>query len=154
METSPQERQPSTPARLTPEIARGLFDAMEAAPEPDFSLIEKHYREDVRFQDPIQTLEGREAFIEMTRHLVERCSELRAQVHYAAGSPEVIFLQWTMEMKIGPTPLTPIEGATRLVLDEDGRVKEHRDYFDFWGDSLAAIPGLGAAYRRFMRLLG
>lgn len=144
----------ATPERLTADTARALFDAMEVSAEPDFSLIERYYRPDVRFQDPIQSLQGRDEFIEMTRRLVDRCQELRATVHHAAGSDEVIFLQWTMEMKLGPTPLTPIEGTTKLVLDEEGRVAEHRDYFDLWGDSLSAMPLVGVAYRRFMRLLG
>ena len=141
-------------ARLTAEIARGLFDAMEISPDPDLSLIERYYRDDVRFQDPIQTLQGRNEFIEMTKRLVERCQELRAKVHHAAEGDGVIFLQWTMEMKLGPTPLTPIEGTTKLVLDDEGRVAEHRDYFDLWGDSLRAMPLVGDAYRGFMRLLG
>ncbi len=143
----------SVPERLTAEMARSLFDAMEVSENPDFSFIEQHYREDVRFQDPIQQLTGRDAFIEMTRRLMDRCQELRAVVHHAAGSDEVIFLQWTMEMKIGPTPLTPIEGTTKLVLDADGKVALHRDYFDLWGDSLTALPVVGTAYRGFMRLL-
>ena len=143
-----------TTERLTADTARALFDAMEVSDEPDFSLIQRYYRPDVRFQDPIQQLQGRDAFIEMTRRLVERCQELRATVHHAAGNDGVIFLQWTMEMKLGPTPLTPIEGTTKLVLDDEGRVAEHRDYFDFWGDSLAAMPLVGVAYRRFMHLLG
>lgn len=145
---------PKAVERLTVEEARSLFDAMDVSAEPDFSLIERFYHPDVRFQDPIQKLEGRDAFIEMSARLAERCSELRAKVHHAAASDDVIFLQWTMEMKLGPTPLTAIEGTTKLVLNEDGQVIHHRDYFDLWGDSLSAMPLIGAGYRRFMRLLG
>lgn len=145
---------PQAGQRLTADTARALFDAMDASADPDFSLIEQFYREDVRFRDPIQSLQGREEFIEMSRRLVERCQELRATVHHAAESDEVIFLQWTMEMKLGPMPLTAIEGTTKLVLDADGRVAEHRDYFDLWGDSLSAMPLIGAGYTSFMRLLG
>lgn len=148
------ERVSEAPERLTVEKARELFDSMEVSDAPDFSIMEQYYREDVRFQDPIQKLEGRDEMIEMTRRLVERCEELRAKVHHAVGSDEVIFLQWTMEMKLGPTPLTPIEGTTKLVLDADGKVAEHRDYFDLWGDSLRAMPLVGDAYRRFLRLIG
>lgn len=142
------------PAGLDLETARQLFGEMEPDAEPDFSLIETYYHPQVRFRDPIQALEGREAFIEMSRRLASRCRELRAQVNDAAQTGNVIMLQWTMEMKLGPTPLTRIEGCTKLTLDERGQVTEHRDYFDLWGDSLRSTPGLGRLYRWFVGLMG
>lgn len=144
----------TAPPRLDAEIARGLFDAMTADEPADFSLIETYYHPDVRFQDPIQQVQGREAFVEMSEKLVRRCRELRARVNDAAQTGDVIFLQWTMEMRFGPSPLSIIEGATRLRLDEDGRVIEHRDYFDLWGDTLGSMPGIGPLYRRFVELMG
>jgi predicted SnoaL-like aldol condensation-catalyzing enzyme len=144
-----------SPGGLSLELARELFERMDAdEAAADYSIVEQYYHEDVRFRDPIQSLQGRDAFIEMTENLVRRCSQLSAHVNDAAQTGDVIFLQWTMEMKIGPTPLTAIEGTTRLRLDADGRVVEHRDYFDFWGDAMGAIPGVGSLYRRFMRMMG
>ena len=140
--------------RMDLETARGLFDAMSSEGPADFSLVDQYYHPDVRFQDPIQQLQGRDAFIEMTETLVRRCKELRARVNDAAQTGDLIFLQWTMEMKIGPSPLSTIEGVTKLRLGPDGRVIEHRDYFDLWGDSLGSMPGLGGLYRRFVRLMG
>ena len=111
------------PAGLDLETARQLFGEMEPDAEPDFSLIETYYHPQVRFRDPIQALEGREAFIEMSRRLASRCRELRAQVNDAAQTGNIIMLQWTMEMKLGPTPLTRIEGCTKLTLDERGHLQ-------------------------------
>ena len=142
------------PAGLDLETARQLFGEMEPGAEADFSLIETYYHPRVRFRDPIQALEGREAFIEMSKRLVARCRELRAHVNDAAQTGNIIILQWTMEMKLGPTPLTRIEGCTKLTLDERGLVTEHRDYFDLWGDSLGSTPGIGRLYRWFVRLMG
>jgi len=141
-------------ARLDLDTARQLFAAMDADAEADFGLIETYYHPQVRFRDPIQALEGRDAFIEMSARLVKRCKELRARVNDAAQTGNVIFLQWTMEMKIGPTPLSTIEGCTKLTLNEGGQVVEHRDYFDLWGDSLGSTPGIGKLYRWFVRLMG
>ena len=136
------------------DTARRLFSEMDADAEADFGLIETYYHPQVRFRDPIQSLEGREAFIEMTKRLLSRCRELRARVNDGAQTDRVIILQWTMEMKIGPTPLTSIEGCTKLKLDERGLVVEHRDYFDLWGDSLGSTPGIGRLYRWFVGLMG
>ena len=142
------------PAGLDLATARQLFQDMDPDAEADFSLIETYYHPQVRFRDPIQALEGRDAFIEMSKRLVTRCRELRAHVNDAAQTGNIIMLQWTMEMKLGPTPLTRIEGCTKLTLDERGLVTEHRDYFDLWGDSLRSTPGIGAMYRWFVGLMG
>jgi len=141
-------------AGLDVDTARQLFDAMDADAEADFSLIETYYHPQVRFRDPIQALEGRDAFIEMSKKLVDRCSHLRARVNDAAQTGNVIFLQWTMEMKLGPTPLSTIEGCTKLTLDDGGQVIAHRDYFDLWGDALGSTPRIGKLYRRFVRMMG
>jgi hypothetical protein len=117
-------------------------------------LIERHYHPDVRFQDPIQQVQGRSAFIEMSERLVERCSELGAKVNDAAQTGDIIFLQWTMWLRFGPAPLSSIEGVTKLRLDAAGRVVEHRDYFDLWGDTLDSVPLVGGLYRRFVGLMG
>ena len=145
---------PTPTARMDLETARRLFGEMSSDGEADFGLVDTYYHPDVRFRDPIQSLQGRDAFVEMSEKLVRRCSELRARVNDAAQNGPVILLQWTMEMKLGPAPLTTIEGCTKLTLDEDGRVVEHRDYFDLWGDSLGSTPLVGALYRRFVRLMG
>ena len=49
------------------------------------------------------------------------------------------------------SPSTPMYGATRLTLHEDGRIIAQRDYFDLWGAILDGIPLLKKRYRRFMR---
>ena len=136
------------------ETAKQLFSAMDSDAEADFSVVETYYHPDVRFRDPIQTCEGRDAFVEMSQRLVARCRELRARVNDAAQTGNIIILQWTMEMKIGRAPLSSIEGCTKLTLDDEGRVVEHRDYFDLWGDTLGSLPAVGGLYRRFVRLMG
>jgi hypothetical protein len=139
---------------MTADLARELFDRMSADAPEDFSFIEQYYHPEVRFQDPIQKVVGRDAFIEMSERLVRRCKELRSKANDVAQSGDVIFVQWTMEMRFGSAPLSTIEGVTRLRLDERGRVIEHRDYFDLWGDSLESIPLIGSLYRRFVGLMG
>ena len=154
----PADGEPGTtsdpPGGLTLEVARELFDAISLDGEADFSLIERHYHPDVSFRDPIQQVRGRSAFIEMSERLVERCSELGAKVNDSAQTGDLIFLQWTMWLRFGRTPLATIEGVTKLRLDAAGRVIEHRDYFDFWGDTLDSVPLVGGLYRRFVGLMG
>ena len=39
------------------------------------------------------------------------------------------------------------DGTTRLIFDEEGKVKEHRDYFDFCSGTFGHIPVIGAFFR-------
>jgi len=119
--------------------------------KPDFSHIYPYYHPNMRFQDCIQVIEGKEKFMEMCDRLARRCSELYMDVHDIAQNGNVIFLQWTMTLRFMKTPRTPLNGVTKLTLDEDGLILEHRDHFDLWGDSFDAIPGVGKLYRLFMK---
>lgn len=141
-------------AGLTLALARQIFtnDTMSGA--SGFAVINQYYHPNVRFRDAIQELRGRDAFIEMTERFMKRCSSLDVQLNDAAQNGNVIFLQWTMRMRFGKSPETTIEGSTKLTLDAEGKVIEHRDYFDLWGDTLDAIPGVGKLYRRAVKLMG
>jgi limonene-1,2-epoxide hydrolase len=139
---------------LTLDQAKQLFSETTFGADADLSLIETYYHPDVRFRDAIQEIKGRDAFMDMTRRFVKRAQGLEVRVHDGAQNGNVIFLDWTMKLRMGPTPLTEYEGSTKLTLDAQGKVIEHRDYFDLWGDALSAIPGVGKAYRALVKRLG
>ena len=43
-------------------------------------------------------------------------------------------------------------GTTKLVFGETGKIKEHRDYFDFCGPTFGPVPILGPFIRWLYRL--
>jgi len=120
-------------------------------PVPDYSRIYPHYHPNCRFHDSIQSFDGLDIFMEMCERLEQRCAEIRMEVHSAAQNGNVFFVEWTMTMSFRGTPMTPLYGATRLNVDDDGLITLHRDYYDLWGDTLDVIPGVGKAYRWFMK---
>lgn len=103
------------------------------------------YHPDAVFEDPIQRLAGRDAIIHMNRHLLEEARHLEFTMHDAVAGEEVMFLSWTMSFapKRGPTMSFP--GATRLRLRE-GKIAEHRDYFDLVGGIVDTVPGVSGVY--------
>jgi limonene-1,2-epoxide hydrolase len=118
--------------------------------KPDWSHLFPYYHPDLVFQDSIQRIEGKEAFMAMCGRLTERCKQLHMDVHSIARNANVIFLQWTMTMMFTRFPSTPVYGCTKLTLHEDGRIIGQRDYFDLWGDIFNGIPYFKGPYRRFM----
>jgi limonene-1,2-epoxide hydrolase len=120
--------------------------------KPDWSHIFGYYHEDIIFQDSIQKVVGFNDFEAMCNRLTKRCKSLRMELHEVTKSGNVIFLEWTMTMAFRIFPSTPMYGSTKLLLGEDGRIIEQRDYYDLWGDIANGVPIWRKIYRYFMRV--
>lgn len=118
--------------------------------KPDWSHIFPYYHKDIVFQDTIQRIEGLNNFIAMCNRLTQRTKQLKMEILAIAQNDNVIMFDWVMTMMFKKYPNTPMYGATKLVLSEDGLIKEQRDYYDLWGDIFNNIPRFGKMYRRFL----
>lgn len=118
--------------------------------KPDWSHIFPYYHKDMVFQDTIQRIEGIENFIAMCNRLTKRTKQLKMELLSITQKDNVIMFDWVMTMMFKKYPNTPMYGATKLVLSEDGLIKEQRDYYDLWGDIFNNIPRFGKMYRRFL----
>lgn len=117
---------------------------------PDWSHIFPYYHQNIVFQDSIQRIEGKDKFIAMCKRLTRRTNQLKMEILAIAQDDNVILFDWVMTMVFKKYPNTPIYGSTKLVLSEDGLIKEQRDYYDLWGDIFNNIPHFNKLYRRFM----
>lgn len=118
--------------------------------KPDWSHIFKYYHRDIIFQDTIQRIEGIEEFTAMCNRLTRRTTKLRMEILSIAQNGNVILFDWVMTMMFKKYPDTPMYGATKLVLSDEGLIKEQRDYYDLWGDIFNNIPRFNKMYRRFL----
>lgn len=118
--------------------------------KPDWSHIFPYYHKDIVFQDTIQRIEGLDNFIAMCNRLTQRTKQLKMEILAITQKDNVIMFDWVMTMMFKKYPNTPMYGATKLVLSEDGLIKEQRDYYDLWGDIFNNIPRFGKMYRRFL----
>lgn len=141
--------------RFTVELARQMFSFRGKSPDGqgvDTSIVERHYHPNVHFRDAIQELWGRDEVVTMLRRFPQRCKELRCTVHRIVHDGDVMFVEWTTETIIHDRiPPLVDDGCSRLVLDEDGRVIDHRDYFDLWGDMIDAFPPVSKVYRALVK---
>ncbi|MFZ4617835.1 MAG: nuclear transport factor 2 family protein [Rectinemataceae bacterium] len=143
---------PGSPELLSVDTVKELWSrTYNTEGKPDWSHIFPHYHPDVVFQDSIQRVEGKEAFIALCDRLTKRCEQLRMDIHKVAQGGNSIFLEWTMTMMFRKFPSTPMYGSTKLTLHADGRIIAQRDYYDLWGDIFNGIPGFRKGYRGFMR---
>ena len=137
------------------DLAREMFSVRGKSPSGegvDVSIVRRHYHPEVHFRDPIQEVQGRDALIELLLRFAQRCKELRCTVHRVAQEGNVIFVEWTTDALIRePIPPLVDHGCSRLLVDDDGLVIDHRDYFDLWGDMIDAFPRVSRAYRSLVR---
>ncbi len=118
--------------------------------KPDWSHLFPYYHENIRFQDSIQKVEGKEEFMALCMRLAQRCRELKMHITNLGMNGQVVFMEWEMTMMFKKFPSSTLYGSTRLTLDEDSLIIEQRDYYDLWGDIFDNIPRFGPLYRRFM----
>ena len=132
--------------RPTEEELRQLFTKPYGAPAPRDQQWRQAYNPSVHFQDPTQEHQGIDAYIEAQDGLLKRCDDVVLEPHAVAITGDTAFVEWTMGLKIrGIEFIYP--GTTRLHFDAEGRIDDHRDYFDFVGPTFGPVPLLGGFVR-------
>lgn len=115
--------------------------------------LAKLYHAEVEFEDPMQSLQGREAFVEMNRRALVAAREYHIEFDEIVEDRHRVFARWTMRYRAKRGPRFVISGVSFLQL-VDGQVLYHRDYWDLASSLLNSVPWVGRAYRRALRLLG
>ena len=138
---------------LTEATLKALFTKPYGTPGPSAEQWRAVYDAKVHFQDPTQEKQGIEAYIEAQEGLMRRCDDDFLEPGAVALSGETAFVEWTMGLKIKGIEFV-YPGTTRLRIGADGKIVEHRDYFDFVGPTFAPVPVVGGfvrwLYRRFV----
>jgi limonene-1,2-epoxide hydrolase len=118
--------------------------------KPDWSHIFPYYHKDIIFQDTIQRIEGIDEFVAMCNRLTKRTGQLTMEIVSIVQNDNVIIMEWVMTMIFKKYPSTPIYGATKLLISDDGFILQQRDYYDLWGDIFNNIPHWNKMYRKFL----
>ena len=132
---------------------RALFTKPYGAPAPTEQQWREAYSEDVVFEDPTQKKKGLKAYLDAQEGLLRRCDDVLLKPLAIACDGNTAFVEWEMGLKIkGIEFMYP--GATRLLLNDDGKIVDHRDYFDFVGPTFEPVPMIGSfvrwLYKRFV----
>lgn len=115
------------------------------------------YADEVIFIDPAHRIEGLAALSDYFAALYQRLAYCRFVITCQQQQGRQAWLGWTMtfshpRLRSG-NPVT-VEGATRLELDEEGKVCLHRDYFDLGAMLYEQLPLLGSLVRTIKGRLG
>ena len=115
------------------------------------------YADEVIFIDPAHRIEGLAALSDYFAALYQRLAYCRFVITSQQQQGRQAWLGWTMTFSHprlrGGKPVT-VEGATRLELDEEGKVCLHRDYFDLGAMLYEQLPLIGPLVRTIKGRLG
>ena len=138
---------PAAPASPAVDAIIRFFETL--SPDRLENLTEV-YTADARFKDPFNAVQGVAAIQGVFRHMYTSLDAPRFVVtgHIAQG--EQCFLTW--QFKFGfrnyhrGTEQT-IEGGSHLLLAADGRIQQHRDYWDAAEELYEKLPVVGGLMR-------
>lgn len=97
------------------------------------------YANDVVFRDPIQEVRGLKEFIDMNQRLMRRMKSLTWDITLATGDDSVALLEWKMRGVAMFGAKVHVDGMTR-VRAVNGKIVDHRDYWDFGELLMSPIP--------------
>jgi limonene-1,2-epoxide hydrolase len=137
---------------ISAEAIRELWSkTYNTAGKPDWSHILPYYDKDIYFRDSVQEIHGIVEFTAMTERLTKRSKDLKMNIVNVVMEGNTVFVEWEMTIAFKKNPSSLLFGASRLTINQEGKIAQQRDYYDLWGDIFDNIPRFGKAYRRFMK---
>jgi hypothetical protein len=118
--------------------------------EQALEKLRELYTEDLCFENPIQRIVGREAFLRYTRNMASRWAPFSMEIDEGIESPDRLFGRFRIAFRPAFLHRTlEIEGLTRGVI-RDGRIVEQRDYYDAMSSAIDAFPLASPVYRKII----
>lgn len=123
-----------------------FFGNLEPA---DLDRLDVVFVENARFKDPFNEVRGIGGIRAVFEHMYANCSMARFEVMESVGEGAVGYIRWRFhfQLKRDQSPRIPVEGVSRVSFAEDGRVREHIDYWDAAGELYTQFPVLGGLMR-------
>ena len=123
-------------SELTPENIR-LFD----------DLIDKN----IVFIDPFNNIIGSENFKKVFYHMFDKVKDPKFLVLDFSIGKKIVYLKWEMTFKAFNTN-QKIEGVSEIMLNKNGKISSHIDYWDTLNGLFVKLPLIGVLYRLSLRM--
>jgi steroid delta-isomerase len=102
------------------------------------------FSEDARFKDPFNDVKGHEAILAVFEHMYATLHSPEFQIQSALLEGSKGYIDWRFFFRTGHQDYSQvIEGMSRVRFDEEGRCKEHIDFWDSGEYVYRKVPVLG-----------
>jgi ketosteroid isomerase-like protein len=135
-----------------PRVQR-IVETFERLQPADVARLGEIYSADARFKDPFNDVQGLTAIQRVFEHMFTALIEPRFVIRGVLCEGNRCFLSWdfVFRMRRFSNDQQCIHGATHLHLAADGRIVEHRDYWDAAEELYEKLPLVGALMRWLKR---
>ena len=101
---------------------------------------------DIIFKDPFNNIKGTNAFKNIFYHMFKNVKEPKFFILNYSINKQRVFLKWKMTF-FAFKSLQTIEGMSELLLNDDGKIVLHTDYWDSLSGLFIKIPFIGYFYK-------
>ena len=101
---------------------------------------------DIVFKDPFNNVKGVNAFKKIFYHMFENVKDPKFLILDYSINKKRVFLKWKMTF-FAFKSMQIIEGMSELLLNDDGKVSAHIDYWDSLNGIFIKIPLIGYFYK-------
>jgi ketosteroid isomerase-like protein len=131
-----------------PRVAR-IIERFERLQQADVPRLADLYGIDARFKDPFNEVQGHAEIQRIFAHMFESLDGPRFVILDAVVQGDQCFLRWDFHfrMKRFSRDAQVIRGGSHLRLAADGRISEHRDYWDAAEELYEKLPVIGSLMR-------
>lgn len=129
-----------------------VFTRLNSDGLPTLDHLERITSPEVRFRDPFNDMVGRSAVLELLEHTRRQIRDVRFQIIDRASSGQRVYLKWEMTGRLRLLGVWRVEGMSELVFDAEGKLKQHRDYWDASEQFYGRLPVIGWVLARIRSL--
>mgnify|MGYP000858731057 CR=1 FL=1 len=137
-----------------PDDPRAAIDRLcvwfEALSPESLARLPEFYTADARFKDPFNDVQGIPAITQVFEHMFRSLHAPRFVVTSRVIDGAQCFLVWEFRFRFQRFDTVTeqvVRGGSHLHLAADGRVREHRDYWDAAEELYEKLPVLGGLMR-------
>ncbi|WP_342132093.1 nuclear transport factor 2 family protein [Hydrogenophaga sp. OTU3427] len=131
-----------------------VADFFEALSPADLEHIGMYYTSTARFKDPFNEVQGLPAIRAVFAHMYVALDEPRFVVTGGMSQGTEAFLTWDFVFRFkrfDRATVQTVRGATQLRFAPDGRIEQHRDYWDAAEELYEKLPVVGGLMRWLKR---
>lgn len=141
-----------TTRHADPRVQR-VIDLFEHLRPEHVAQLGRWYTDDARFKDPFNEVQGVPPIQRIFGHMYETLDEPRFVIRDAIAEGDQVFLSWDFlfRMRRFDRREQCVRGGSHLRFAPDGRIADHRDYWDVAEELYEKLPVLGALMRWLKR---
>ncbi|GGP26119.1 nuclear transport factor 2 family protein [Silvimonas amylolytica] len=123
---------------------QNLLDWYATLSPQTVSSSRRFYSADARFKDPFNDVAGIAAIENIFTHMFKHTEHPRFVIREVLIDDDRAMITWDFEFGIRGAQYV-VQGASRLLFDQEGKVMDHRDYWDPAEDLWGKMPIIGGA---------